>query len=300
MELPLGVLTVYGALVVWAILLVLGIRRRSYGPTLIFGIAFLLVLNSRYLIDGPPAAIAFFIGIYDVLDNLGVTASEGAAALMRCPDNACSVWGDRYLNHPSWGVAFHDRFLNGPELRTNLLYGHIIFNSIVFVLLHIQLFRPGFGSNRGWHRMIGRTSFGLLTVGTVCAIWLASEHGAVAAYGGNMAMVGFWFMSLCVYACAIMGVVAVRQGDHATHRVWMIRFAGSMWGSFWLFRVMLFVLGPLLRDWNTVALLICIWLSAPLGILIAEGFRRYLEKRAGPASLAMEPEPAHAGSPRIE
>ena len=49
----------------------------------------------------------------------------------------------------------------------------------------------------------------------------------------------------------------------------MFRYAGSMWGSFWLFRVMLFVLGPLLRDYNTASILICIWFSAPLGILIA-------------------------------
>lgn len=56
--------------------------------------------------------------------------------------------------------------------------------------------------------------------------------------------------------------------------VWVIRFAGSMWGSFWLFRVMLFVLDPLLRDYESMALLICIWFSAPLGIAIAEIARR--------------------------
>lgn len=294
MDLPVGVLAVYGALVVWSVLLIRDLRRRSFGPTLGFGIALLLVLNVRYLIDGAPASIAFFIGIYDVLDNLGVAASEGAAALAPCPDNACTVWGDRYLNHPSWGVAFYDRFLNGPELRTNLLYGHIAFNSIVFVLMHIQLLRPGTGRNRGWHQAIGRTSFALLTVGTICAVWLASEHGPVSEYGGNLSMVGFWFMSLCVYGCAVMGVVAIRKGDAATHRIWMFRFAGSMWGAFWLFRVMLFVLGPLLRNWEAAALLICIWFSAPLGILIAEVLRRYLDKRTDPTIAALDTEQAAA------
>ena len=98
MDLPIGVLAVYGALVVWTALLFLGIKRRSFGPFLGFGIAFLLALNVRYLIDGAPASIAFFIGIYDVLDNLGVSASEGAAALASCPDNACTVWGDIFLS----------------------------------------------------------------------------------------------------------------------------------------------------------------------------------------------------------
>ena len=290
MDLPIGVLAVYGALVVWTALLFLGIKRRSFGPFLGFGIAFLLALNVRYLIDGAPALIAFFIGIYDVLDNLGVSASEGAAALASCPDNACTVWGDIFVIHPSWGVAFHDRFLNGPELRSNLLYGHVVFNSIVFVLMHIQLFRPGTGSNPALHRNLGRTSFALLTVSTICAIWLAAEHGPVTEYGGYGSMFGFWFMSLCVYGCATMGVIAIRKGNTETHRVWMYRFLGSMWGAFWLFRVMLFVLDPLLRNTEAAALLICIWLSAPLGILIAEIVRRRLDRRPAPSVGTMDAE----------
>jgi hypothetical protein len=50
-----------------------------------------------------------------------------------------------------------------------------------------------------------------------------------------------------------------------------------MRGSFWLFRVMLFVLDPLLRDHEAVALLICIWFSATLGTLIAEIIRRRID-----------------------
>jgi hypothetical protein len=58
-----------------------------------------------------------------------------------------------------------------------------------------------------------------------------------------------------------------------------------MWGSFWLFRVMLFVLDPLLRDYEAVALLICIWFSAPLGLLIAEVIRRRLDALGQPSGL---------------
>ena len=71
-----------------------------------------------------------------------------------------------------------------------------------------------------------------------------------------------------------MGVVTARRGDLASHRTWMIRFAGSMWGAFWLFRVMLVVTGPLLRNHESASILISIWFSAPLGIAIAEAFRR--------------------------
>ena len=143
MNMPFGLFVFFSALVVWFVLLVMGFKRRAFGPFVVFGIVFLVLMNVRYLIEGAPAAIAFFIGIYDVLDNLGLRAGEGAEALASCPGNACSVWGDTYQIHPSWGTAFHARFLSGTESRTNLLYAHLTFNSIVFVLMHVQLWRTG-------------------------------------------------------------------------------------------------------------------------------------------------------------
>jgi len=274
MPIAYDILVLYGALVVWAILLARALRTKRFWPFLIFGIAIALVLNVGYFVRGQASAIAYFIGIYDFFDNIGLDRTEGAPALAQCVDNACTVWGDRFVNHPSWGVAFFDRFANGPQLRTNLLYGHIFFNSIAFVLLHYQLWKPGTGQNRARHRVIGRVSFGAVTVGTIFAVWLASEHDAVSEYGGIWAELGFYSMSICVYGAAIMSVLAVRQGDTASHRVWSIRYAGAMWGAFWLFRVLLVVTGPLLRSYESASLLISIWLSAPLGLLIAEYFRR--------------------------
>jgi len=283
MVIPYGVIAVYAALAIWAGLLISGLRTKQFWPFLIFGLGLLLFLNIRYVIEGVPDGIAFFIGIYDVLINIGVDQSAGAAAMMACPDNNCTVWGETFTQHPAWGVAFHERFLNGPDLRTNLLYGHLICNSVVFVLMHIQLARPGGVS--GWHRLLGRTSFAFLTVGTGCAVWLASEHGPVGEYGGSLSAWGFYSMSFFVYGTAIMGVLAIRKGDAENHRIWMIRFAGSMWGAFWLFRVMLFVLDPIFRNQEAVAIQLCIWLSAPLGILIAEIVRRrVLDRRALPAA----------------
>ena len=151
-----------------------------------------------------------------MFDNLGLGREEGAPALAQCVDNACTVWGDRFVNHPSWGVAFHDRFLNGPQRRTNLLYGHIFFNSIAFVLMHYQLLRPGTGRNRRRHMIVGRVSFVALTLGVFFAVWLASEHGSVGPYGGNWAMVGFYSMSAFVYGTAIAGIVTARRGRRPT------------------------------------------------------------------------------------
>lgn len=271
---PGDLVLVYGALAVWATLLVAALRTRSFRAFLGMGILILVALNARYLISGVGVSIPSFVGIYDVFDNIGLGSDEGAAALSSCPDNACSVWGDRYTNHPSWGVAFYDRFINGPQSRRNMLYAHILFNSVAFLLMHYQLARPGTGANRARHRRIGKISFGAISVGTFFALWLSTQHGSVDEYGGNLSMVGFWSMSAVVYGSAVMGVLTARRADVGSHRIWMIRYAGAMWGAFWLFRVMLVVTGPLLRNYEGASLLISIWFSAPLGLGIAEFFRR--------------------------
>ncbi len=279
-ELPLDVLAVYAAIVVLLVLAVADFKKQSYTASVLFGIGLVLVLNVRYLFEGAADGIAFFVSLYDVFDNLGLAAGESAPALATCPGNACSVWGERYLNHPSWGVAFHDRFLNGSDFRSNLLYVHLIFNTIVFVLMHYQIARPGTGTHQAFHRVLGRFSFICLTIATICAIWMASSHGSVGEYGGKLSQWGFYAMSFCVYGCAVMGIVAIRGGDASAHRIWMIRFAGSMWGAFLIYRLMLFVTGPLLRDYVSASFLISTWFSAPLGILIADALRKRLDRHA--------------------
>ena len=290
MDLPLGVLGVYAALGIWGLLLVRGFRSGTWNPFLIFGLGLMLFLNIRYLVEGSTDGIAFFIGIYDVLINIGLGGTV-PEAMMACEGNDCTVWGDRYAAHPAWGVAFYERFANGPEFRSTLLYGHLTFNSIAFVLLHVQMMRPGGTAGLVSHKTLGRISFAALTISLICACWLTSQHGSVAEYGGNWSAYGFYSMAAVVYGCAIMGILAIRSGDPTRHRVWMFRFAGSMWGAFWLFRVMLFVIDPILRDYESAAILWCIWMSAPLGALLGEIVRRRLDARS---SATAQTRPAEA------
>lgn len=70
MDLPFGVLGIYTAFAAWIIILIRDLKRGSYGTFILFGIALMLFLNLRYFIEGNPAAITFFIDIYDVFDNL--------------------------------------------------------------------------------------------------------------------------------------------------------------------------------------------------------------------------------------
>ncbi|MEP0587390.1 MAG: hypothetical protein ABJI43_09145 [Roseobacter sp.] len=118
MAVPFGVISVFVGLAIWAGLAVHAVMKRKFVPVLLFGILLMLYLNMGYVIYGPAASIANFVGIYDVLINLGLSDPVSAAAVSTCPDNSCSVWGNTFANHPAWGVAFYDRFANGPELRS--------------------------------------------------------------------------------------------------------------------------------------------------------------------------------------
>lgn len=290
MAFPIGVVAVYAALFVWAALFVQAIRTKSFRNVIVFGLVFAIYLNLRYLVEGTPAGIAFFIGIYDVVNNLFI-GSEMPGGMAPCVSGleTCSVWGERYAWHSSWGVAFHERFASGSDFRSTLLYCHLTCNTLAFLLLHVQMARPG-GSFAGMsHKVLGRITFAFMTVGVICAVWLASQHGSVTEYGGGWAQYGFYSMGAFVFGTALMGVLAIRSGDHAGHRIWMWRFAGSMWGSFWLFRAMLLFLDPALRGYESAAILTCIWGSAPLGILIAEMIRRYVDNRAQAGATAATP-----------
>lgn len=288
MDVPIDVVGTYVAVGVWAGLFGFGAKRKRWGLFIGAGIALLLFLNVRYFVEGVPAGVAFFIGLYDVLDNVGLADGESADALTTCVDNACSVW-DRYEQHPSWGVAFYERFVNGPAWRTNLLYGHIGFNSIAFVLMHWQLWKPGSaaGSPSRTHRVVGRATFASVTVGTLCAVLLAGQHGGTSEYGGVLSTLGFWFMAFCVYTCAVMTVRTIRARDIAAHRRWTFLFAGSMWGAFWMFRVILFVLDPILRFQEALAFQIATWGAAPIGVAIAH---QIFERKTAGTPPATEPE----------
>ena len=95
---PISVLGFYGAVALWAVLIARGVFKPKQWPLIAgFGLVLLLFLNVRYLIDGAPAGIAFFISLYDFFDNLGLSAGEvpsamgtafAAASVPAAPSNA--------------------------------------------------------------------------------------------------------------------------------------------------------------------------------------------------------------------
>lgn len=275
----------FAGLGIWGGLLGWGLLKGRYAPFVGMGLALLVALNVRYFIEGSADGIAFFVGLYDVADNIGLAEGESAAAMATCADGACSVMSDQYDQHPAWGVAFYERFANGSGFRNAMLYTHIGFNTIAFLLMHLQMLRPG-TLHAATHRMIGRVTFGAITIGTLAAVILSSQHSPVNEYGGVGSMLGFYSMSFVVYGCAVMTVRTIRQGDVEAHRRWTFLFAGSMWGAFWLFRAALLVLGPLLRNYEAAALQTVIWGSAPAGVAIAWAILR--RRDAGKQVIALD------------
>ena len=91
---PVSVMGFYGAVLVWAVLITRGFSSPRQWPVIAgFGLVLLLFLNIRYLIEGAPAGIAFFISLYDFFDNLGLASGDMPLAMTTCVDNACS-FGD--------------------------------------------------------------------------------------------------------------------------------------------------------------------------------------------------------------
>jgi len=281
MLIPPSILVLYCCLLFWVILL----ANKKYRSFLMFGIVLMCVLNSRYFIEGPAEGIRWFLSVYDVFHNFGVTDYSATPTLVRCTaglNNTCSLWDESvYSYHAEWAVTFFDRFSSGgstltfPSLgisRTMLLYCHIASNSIGFTLLQLNLLFNAPPSSRSaqFHRWVGFASYFFVLFGVSAAVGLASEHVNEPTYGNEKAEYGFYFMSACVLLCPIMALRAIQRKDYDDHRRWNIRFAGAVWGSFWLFRVMELVLGPLFRGIKLFSLLLTVWTSAPLGILIAE------------------------------
>ena len=267
---------IFLALFSWAVSLGYGIRHKKYVPFLTFGVAFGTILNLRHWLVSHHNAFALVVGVYDVLSHFIV--SENMTNMVPCETGNCTVWGeDVYTSHPSWSVRFFERFVNGPERRKKLLLVHNMGNAIAFVVLHIQFLQPG-GQSSKWHKWLGRFSLCSLTVGLTSAVLMANEHGNVDEYGNHWSSWGFYEMASCCFVPAAVGLFKIRSGDTASHRRWMWRYAGAMWGSFWIFRVGLLLIDPLLRDREAVAWLLVTWGSAPVGIAVAELARRVVDQ----------------------
>ena len=95
---PISVLGFYGALALWLVFVVQSLVNPAWRRwAAAFGLGLLLFLNGRYVLEGIPSGIAFFVSLYDAFDNLGLSVGQAPAAMATCAGNACSLWGETYL-----------------------------------------------------------------------------------------------------------------------------------------------------------------------------------------------------------
>ncbi|MEC7763756.1 MAG: DUF2306 domain-containing protein [Pseudomonadota bacterium] len=273
----IGILLFYLALAFWIPLFFWSQRKRTWLPFFIYGMIFTIILNGRYVVEGMEGGITFFTGIFDVIAHIGVPEGEQVTALTSCEGNACSVL-QQYDTHPSWAVAFYDRFMQGSNFRSALLYGHIIFNTIALVTGTVQIFRPG-GKYTG-HKMVGRISVVSVVISLTCAGILTSELTDVTAYGHWWTTLGLYFLALNALIPAGIGVAKIMRKDYEGHRIWMWRYVGAIWGAYWIFRAEMMLVDLFIKDAEGFTLAIPSWTGGLIGIALAEYIRRRVDRRA--------------------
>jgi uncharacterized membrane protein len=99
---------------------------------------------------------------------------------------------------------------------------HIV-GAMTFALAGIAQFAPRFRRRHPvWHRRAGRVVgvAGLLVA--LSALWLTLFYEAQPGTGALLYVLRLIFAS-AMAACIVLGVAAVRRGDIASHRAWMMR-----------------------------------------------------------------------------
>ena len=257
----------------------LALKRYRRGFYLLAGLA--CYLNFQYGLYGVAHPISFFVSIYDVTHALWVDDYSQLSGMAKCSNNNTCTQIGQYHYHPSWAPTFYDRFVLGDAIRRGRLYIHIWLNTVALVLGLVQFRGDLRKAYPRVHRTVGWLATAFCTVSMCCSVTLASEHGPVDSYGGNLAVAGWMEMAACVLVPLWIGVRKAQERDFAAHRRWMVRWSGAMWGAFLVFRAIFLVVGPLLRWHKTACILFAIWGSAPIGMAIAEFMMNGATKPAG-------------------
>jgi uncharacterized membrane protein len=99
---------------------------------------------------------------------------------------------------------------------------HIV-GATTFALLGSLQFVPRFRRrHRAWHRRAGRVLAVAGVLVAISALWLTLFYEAQPGTGDLLYVLRLVFAS-AMAACLVLGFAAVRRGDIAIHRVWMVR-----------------------------------------------------------------------------
>ncbi|CAK9090619.1 unnamed protein product [Durusdinium trenchii] len=119
-------------------------------------------------------------------------------------------------------------------------------------------------------RRAGQLSALSAAIGVPMGLVVGLTNTTSAAYGGMWAVYGWMWMAGSSFFLLSKGVLAVLQGQIKSHKRWMTRFYVSMWCDFLIFRLMLVVVTPFVRQCISCAFLPMIYLSPLIGLIAGE------------------------------
>lgn len=113
--------------------------------------------------------------------------------------------------HPDMGASFRAHALG--------VYVHVFGASVAMALGPFQFLRGLRARRPALHRLLGRLYLGAgVLVGGLSGLYIAHF-----AFGGMVSRVGFVALAVAWLATGLRAFLAIRAGDVATHRRWMIR-----------------------------------------------------------------------------
>lgn len=117
------------------------------------------------------------------------------------------------------GAAVHPDMRAGFQAHALGVYTHV-FGALVAMALGPFQFVRGLRARRpGLHRLMGRLYLGVgVLVGGLSGLYIAHF-----AFGGMVSVVGFVALAVAWLFTGLRAYLAIRAGDVATHRRWMIR-----------------------------------------------------------------------------
>jgi len=117
------------------------------------------------------------------------------------------------------GALVHPDMKPAYEARAGAIVLHV-FSAVVALALGSFQFREGLRTRHPrLHRAMGRLYLGVgVLVGGLSGLYLAA-----GAFGGPVARVGFAALALAWLYTGWMAYAAIRAGDVASHRAWMLR-----------------------------------------------------------------------------
>lgn len=168
---------------------------------------------------GPPGRVA---GAAVRPPHGPMRASAWPALLLALLSIPVAIYGLAFTFAPALNPDFHAR------LATLGWYGpaHFLGGGIALLIGGFQFVAPLRARYPGVHRWIGRIYLGAVLVGGIGGIGIAT-----IAHGGKAAQVGFGLLAVLWLYSGARAWAAIRAGDIAMHRRWMIRNFALTFGA---------------------------------------------------------------------